>query len=184
MEIFMRYLHRVAAPLIDEIPLLALIDLSGVKSEACQAELLSKIYFPYIMPAVKGSLINFSGFGWEGKGSEGVIGQRSYDVYQNEEPSVGVVLPELGALPYKDFDRVIKHLFEKSIHYKIIPESLLTDMWYGIDKLIVFTSALSAEGLRMLKGFNAAAGLVVTYGDSLNLIDEISFSDFENQILA
>jgi hypothetical protein len=178
MEIFMRYLHRVAAPLLDEIPVIALIDFSDIKERAYQAELLSMNFFPYIVPGIRGSLINFLGFGWDQQGRKGSIGRLSYEPLNDLEPNIGVVLPETGLSSYEDLNEVLSIFEDLKLSYKIIPESLLTDMWFGIDHLVVFSSAISSEGIRMLHGFIAASGEVVVFGDSLNLVDEISFTDF------
>jgi hypothetical protein len=178
MEIFMRYLHRVAAPLLDEIPVIALIDLSEVKERACQAELLSKTFFPYIIPGIRGSLVNFSGFGWDQSGVNGSIGRVFFEPTKDLEINIGVVLPETGLSSHEDLNVVLGLFEDLKLSYKIIPESLLTDMWFGIDHLVVFSSAISSEGIRMLQGFIAACGEIVVFGDPLNLMDEISFNNF------
>ncbi len=177
MELFMQYLHRLAASLIDDIPLVALFNLSDSMRPSYQAELLSKTFFPYIFPGIKGASINFNGFGWEGQGNLGYIGHKPMAVIDEKSPSLGVVIPQIGRLPYDLFDKTINMLVENNIDYVIFPESLMIDSWHNLDQILVFSNFLTDEGRRMLQGFNAAAGQVVTVGKVLGLTDEISLSE-------
>ena len=180
MEIFMQYLHRLSAPLIDDVPLLALFDLADSMRPSFQAELLSKTFFPYIIPGVKGASIDFNGFGWQGRGSLGYVGHKPLSLIEIETapPTLGIVIPEMGKVPYDLFDKTINCLVENGIAYRVFPESLMIESWHGLDQILVFSGTVSHEGRRMLQGFNAAAGQVVTVGDSLDLIDEIEVEKF------
>lgn len=178
MELFMHYLHRLAAPLIDDIPLLALFDLADCMRPSYQAELLSKSFFPYIIPGVKSSSIDFNGFGWQGRGNLGYIGHKPLPLIEADPPTLGIVIPEMGRVPYDLFDKTIKYLLENGVAYRVFPESLMIENWHGLDQILVFSDTVSQEGRRMLQGFNAAAGQVVTVGEALDLIDEIEIEKF------
>ena len=136
-ELLMQYLHRTAAPLIDEIPLFAIFDFSEVVRPSYQAELLSQSFFPYIIPRVLGVKIPLN----------------------NSSATLGVVLPEVGKVPYDLFDEMVKEL--EGISYRIFPESLIPNSWHGLDQILVFSKSLTEEGRRMLKGFEAAEGKVI-----------------------
>ncbi len=43
---------------------------------------------------------------------------------------------------------------------RVIPEKMLNEMWDGLDHLVVIEEAVTAQGLRHLKGFEAAGGTV------------------------
>ncbi len=165
MELFMQYLHRVSACIIDEIPLIALLDLSEVTRPSEQAELLSQTFFPYILPGVKKSCIHFKGFGWDEPGELGSVGGKGVACLEGRTATLGVVLPEMGSVPYELFDKTIESLISKKISYRFFPESLMTDSWHELDQILVFSGAVSKEGLRMIQGFVAAEGEVVTISE-------------------
>ncbi len=62
------------------------------------------------------------------------------------------------------------------VKYRVIPESLLTEEWNGVETLFVFSSYLSSQGIRKLKGFEASGGKVITVGEALGLEGEELFS--------
>ncbi len=165
MELFMQYLHRVSACIIDEIPLIALLDLSESLRPSEQAELLSRTFFPYIFPGVKNSCIQFDGFGWGASGKLGIVGGKGEPCFEDKGASLGVVLPDIGKVPYEIFDKTIHSLEAQGISYRVFPESLMTDSWQGLDQILVFSGSVSREGLRMIQGFIAAEGEVVTISE-------------------
>jgi len=71
-------------------------------------------------------------------------------------------------------------LFEKLKEpFRLIPEAFLTAEWEGLDRLFVFPKGVSESGKRMLLGFCAAGGEVVTVGSPfLGLPGEISFAQW------
>ncbi len=178
MELFMQYLHRVSASLIDDIPLVALFDLKDSLRPSYQAEILSKSFFPYILPGVKHSKIAFKGFGWEESGYFGSIGHKAYLPLEKEEALFGIALPEVGKMPYDLFDQTIGFLEKNNISYHTFPESLMIESWHGLNHILVFSETLTDEGIRMLRGFNAAGGEVITLGKRLNLAEEIDLEEF------
>gem|GEM_PF-2595649 len=131
MELFMQYLHRLNAPLIDEIPLVVQFDLSEVGRSSYQKELLSQPFFSYITP----------------------------DIDKQLDATLGIVLPEMGKVDYDLLDTALKEL--EGAAYRVLPESLIVENWHGLDHLLVFSKSLTDEGKRMLKGFEAAEGRVI-----------------------
>lgn len=178
MELFMQYLPRVSAILIDDIPLVALFDLKDCLRPSYQAEILSKSFFPYIIPGVKNARIAFKGFGWEEPGYLGSIGKAPFLPPENGERTFGVALPEIGKMDYDLFDQTVSFLEKNNISYDVFPESLMTESWHGLNHILVFSETLSSEGIRMLRGFNAAGGEVVTIGESLGLVEETHLEEF------
>ncbi len=68
----------------------------------------------------------------------------------------------------KDFEEL--YLIVKSNPgLKLISEPFLTSEWDGLNELYVSSKTITLNALRKLKGFAAAGGVVVTYGDLLNL---------------
>ena len=91
---------------------------------------------------------------------------------------LGVVLPEMGKVPYDLFDQTVSLLKDSRIDYVIFPELLMIESWHGLDYILVFSDAVSREGRRMLQGFNAADGKVISVDENLGLDDEILFEEF------
>lgn len=63
--------------------------------------------------------------------------------------------------------------------YRIIPERFLNEKWMELDYLYVFSRFVTPRGRRMLQGFCAAGGIVVTEGELLGLANEIGAEGFE-----
>ncbi len=60
---------------------------------------------------------------------------------------------------------------------RVIPESLLTEEWNGVETIIVFPEYLSPQGKRKLKGFEAAGGKVLFHGR--HNLETVSSSSFQ-----
>lgn len=159
LEILMEYLHRLGALLPDEIPQFALFQWGSDVSRAEMAYLLSKEHFPYIYPAVRNARVPYDGPVWEeGAAQNGYVGFRA-PIAKSASPSLGLILPRLGSVDFEEIEAALEGLEGKS--YRLIPESLITEMWHELDELAVFSDAMEREGKRMLQGFIAAGGEVV-----------------------
>ncbi len=51
-------------------------------------------------------------------------------------------------------------VLESYLDRRVIPEAMLNEMWDGLDHLVVVEDAMSSLGLRQLKGFEAAGGVI------------------------
>ncbi len=70
---------------------------------------------------------------------------------------------------------VFAPLYNTIDNFKCIPEELLNEHWEGVDAIIVDPESLGPSGKRMLYGFEAAGGLIVSTKDSLGFASESSF---------
>src|SRR3990167_3373385 len=131
MELFMQYLHRLCAPLIEDVPLKVQFDLSLIERPSYQLELLFHPFFAYITP----------------------------DIDNHLDSSLGIVLPEMGKVDYGLLDKTIHEL--EGVDYRIFPESLIIESWHGLDHILFFPKSMTADGVRMLQGFEAAEGRVI-----------------------
>lgn len=152
--VLMEYLHRLGAQLREDLSLFVELDFRAVTRISHQAELLANFYFPYIKPKVRGLLLQ-----------------------EEESATLGVVLPELGRVPYDRLDAIFGELHEENIPYRSIPEASIVELWHGIDDLIVLPDTLSPEGIRRLKGFNAAGGRVLFVGERIGLSFEEDYNE-------
>lgn len=88
---------------------------------------------------------------------------------------------------FKSHDKSFENLFhfftEKKIPYRTISESSLLTEWYLVDFLFAASDYITQNGKRMLQGFLAAGGTIVTIGNLFEFDGEISFPEFAIQYI-
>ncbi len=163
-QVFSEYLHRLISFLPESVQPFAFIDVREVQSPARASQLFSVDRFEYLHLALKGSKAPFSGICWEeGHLAQGWIGSFPGATQGTSQPLVGVCLPKdayIDSALIQKMDILISDLKDKAEPFCIVSEEKLTEQWDGLDRLIVFSSALSAQGERKLLGFEAAGGIV------------------------
>lgn len=174
------YLQLLAARLPDTITPFVLLDASACIDHAHKAQLLSKERYPHISVGVKNGSRFGGEFVWEGKALPAGNIARSYHSFEIDvKPRYGVCLPPLLKDSFRNsstFNDIFAALIKRQDTFKVIPESLLTTEWDGLDYLIVVSHLLSPQGRRKVQGFCAAGGTVVVVGDALGLPDEQNFA--------
>ncbi len=132
--IFGNYLHRLASFLPDEADIYCLFESTSSFTVGETAQLLSQDRFLHLQLALTPS-----------------------------EAPIGVLLPpdELCSLPVI---QKLTELLENAPELRVIPERRLNELWHGLDELIVFEEALTAQGKRQLLGFEAAGGKIRSRG--------------------
>lgn len=146
LEDFADYLHHIAAQLPDEVPPFALFNCPGDPLK------FSKEIFPHI----------HLGFP---SGSIGAIQWGERLIPRRYDAKIGVVLPlrEKG-LQFDAVDQCLYFLDQKKIPYRLIAEPYLTEEWDDLDEIVIFSTLVSAWGLRMIQGFEAAGGRIRRFG--------------------
>ncbi|MGK5595038.1 MAG: hypothetical protein ACSNEK_06750 [Parachlamydiaceae bacterium] len=79
------------------------------------------------------------------------------------------------------FDRIKKALhtlIKDQVPFKVVHESQLTTEWQGLDDLIYEPELISANGIRKLRGFEAAGGTLISLGRFLGFAEEISLENY------
>jgi len=181
-DLFSEYFQRLASYLPDTAMPFCLFDVTEQENPAFLARLLSKERFQYILLGLKRSVVPAGHLNWdEGSCLGGWIGRSSPYFSTVSEVSLAVCLPSEEFFSQKATESLTK-LFEElkalQIPYRIIPESLLTEGWNGIDNIIVISDSVSMQGKRRLQGFCAAGGKVVCIGERLNLANSIVYEEF------
>lgn len=170
------YLHRLVSFLPDSALPFALIDISSIASPAETSLLFSKTRFEHVNLALKGAKAPFSGICWDnGWGAQGWMGTAAPLSDFAPTPSVGICLPndaQMSCAAMATLDRLIVHLYQNKVQFRVIPEDKLTEQWDGLDRLIVLSEALSVQGKRKLLGFIAAGGAIATVGKPLGVPSE------------
>lgn len=182
LELFIDYLTllMVALP-VEVLPFIA-FDLTKVPSQAEQLQLLSLESLNPFHLILKGAIDAFPSITWgDNSCFSGYLGtQFSSFAFQNKRKA-GILLPSSANYFQKPYENIVKflHQVEKGrSSFKTIPEEALTMQWDGVELLFVEPSGLSMAGKRMLHGFCAAGGRVVSLGEPLGVADELSLFDW------
>jgi hypothetical protein len=154
IKILMEYLHRLSSALPEEVLHYVLLDLRDIESPLLFREMLSEEYFPYIQPVVTAQ---FS---------------------LSREPTLGIILPNRG--DRKFLNSLLSLLDINEISYKTFPEHLMVEQWGGLDEILLMSDSVSDEGIRMLKGFAAADGKIVTAG--ARIIEDLEQTSVEEYL--
>jgi len=165
MNLFMSYMHRLAAALPEELIACISLDTSQNLHLGFLTQLLSKERFSHIhllLDQAKSSV-------------DGVLNH-----LYSQDVKIGVCFPNdphcrLSFLNL--FKNLLITLQERKVEYKIIPEFLMTSSWDGLDYMIFCKHALSSQGKRMLQGFIAAGGASVFIDEPLGLETELSLKE-------
>jgi len=135
------YLHRLAAHLPLDLPIYCHFLLKGDEEPALLAQQLSMRRFEHFKLIIEGHPLASS--------------------LRSEEAPIGLMLPKDALLTrpeiWAEWNTLATSLSEP---FRILPEELINELWFGIDTLIVLESGLTDVGKRMIKGFEATGGEV------------------------
>ena len=154
-QLFSEYLHRLASALPDDAEPLIMVEISDKEKFAELVLLFSKRRFEHFQ-------LHFSGIELPIEGDAKVI----------------ISLPQDASYVPETFASLFKAL--EGIPFKCIPEELLNEHWEGVDTLIVDPESLGSAGKRMLNGFEAAGGQIVSTRGPLGFANETSLEEFIN----
>lgn len=88
-----------------------------------------------------------------------------FEIYVNDqEPPFKSRDTNIGFLIPSDHTQKFETLLNQGINLRVIPESLLNAEWDGLDFLYVDYALVSKEGIRKIRGFEAAGGEVIDLG--------------------
>lgn len=144
VEVLAVYLQMLSHKLPDELEVLALFDERRIASSAEVLSLISKERFAHFVVALRGDALPRDGLVWDEERLE----------LRRIPTTVGLVFPERQEPElHAGFDQLLEQ--ESG---RVVFEAFLTEEWEGLDELVVLDGSLSAQGLRKLKGFEAAGG--------------------------
>lgn len=150
-KLFSEYLHRLASALPDETIPVIMVEIADQNAIADLMLLFCKRRFEHFE-------LSFSNITLPIEGNRNMIISLPQDtLYQ---PSL--YLP----------------LFTSLSDYKCIPEELLNEHWDEVEAIIVDPETLGPSGRRMLYGFEAAGGLIVSMRGPLGFSNETSLDEF------
>jgi len=168
LDFLVGYLHDEAEPFI-------FVDVS-VEDPVLAAQSVSKERYPHFTLAVRGEGLPMQEYGWDSQsGFKGFIG-RELKQSNHQQCTVALCIPSTGSSI--ELVDAIEKLTSRHIVFRMVPESLLTTEWHGLDYILVDPNTLSFQGRRKLMGFCAAGGAIVSLGDFMDLPFEISLKDY------
>lgn len=174
------YVEGLASHTPPELALYLLIDAGECADPVHLANLLNKERFPHFNLAIRGGGNLPRELGWEDTpGSRGYIGKGAVPMIEAPAPTVAVALP-FQCIPsaYAALKKPYEALEKKGIPFRMIPESLLTTEWSGLDYIVIAPELMGPQGKRKLMGFCAAGGTVVSLGENLGLPQELGFQEW------
>lgn len=166
-DICVDYFHLLLANLPDELFAFLLFQLPPSIDDGEFLRLTSKEYFSHFHLCFQG--VNPFPFcrpflAW-GEEFQSDVGGFFQNVPLNNPPSrqkskKALLLPP-SSIQYDESWQEVKKELKKQISFRVIEIPFLTEEWDGLDKLIVFPSALEPQGKRKIAGFLAAGGEVI-----------------------
>ncbi len=181
------YLNILTESISESIPFFVMIDCEETKEPGYLAEILDKDRFEKYFVVTKGGPLPVQGLCFDDeRASFGFISRRELQVQKKELAKSAVCLP--GEFYYRpkiteELNNTLLELNKRFIHYRVIPQAQLLSDWHGLDYIIVLTKTLEQEGRRVLKGFTAAGGEIVTVGGALKMEQQISFEKWKEELL-
>lgn len=157
------YLKLVAAYLPEKPPLFLMLDGSFCDHAEFLA-LTSKEHYPPFHLMIKHPLLEKMPYcmdvmGW---GYSTVMGK----AYTQQESCVSKRLTQAFLMPHHSSELSVWHRFAthlplaQELEARLIPETLLTEMWEGVDDLYLLEETLTPQGKRKVAGFVAAGGIL------------------------
>lgn len=162
VNLFAEFLHRLISYLPVEIAPFCQFDCSEIRSPALLACLAARNRFEFLHLALQGSSLPLRGLVWENGGSVGGwIGKGKQEMVKACGSQIGVVVPPDSLCSSRTLnllDKILLNLQKSKTEFRLISELFLIEEWDGLETLVVIPEAVSPQGKRMLKGFQAAGG--------------------------
>lgn len=176
-EVLIHYLRLFSHRIPDEIPLFAFLDASDYPL-ARSSFVLSQERWEHFFVISDGALTSM---GWNTDAySTGWMGERNIPE-QMEEEKVGVCLPADEHFKVSYMEKLFDQLLDTRIPFRIVCEAFISEMWDGLDFILIPKGPIQEIPKRMLEGFCAAGGCVVFEEESLGLSSELSLGEFMDQ---
>jgi len=181
LDSLLHFLMLFTPYLPDSLPVVLCLDLSSVASFYEAADFLHKERFEHFILAVKGAKIPFAGLAWEEGGSSmGYLGNKTFTEPSSAE-RVGLLFSR-ASLEEEAFETMVEALNSRGISFRLLYENFATQDWDGLDYIVHATDAISVKTKRILHGFCAAGGRVVSREGMLGMANETSVAEFFKEI--
>ncbi|MFZ0564780.1 MAG: hypothetical protein WAM28_01100 [Chlamydiales bacterium] len=172
-DVMIDYLKLLAASLPIGLCCFILLDGSSITDPFLFFQLTNRASMASFQLILKGALpqqfpFAFPFLGWDhGFSPLGFLSETPYEPLSERKVNQAILLPSQGGK-----EELKKVLSQLSNPFQVIPESLLTQQWEGVEELFVFSDSLDDRIKRKVLGFCAAEGKIFTIGPSLDLLQE------------
>ena len=168
----------------DEIPMFLLMDTSHLSHPVLEPLLTHPDIFDRLNIILHSHLIPPRTLSWNQPSPYGFIGCSQSEITSCSN-SIAVCLPlysQINETLVEKLSQLLETLKADAVSFRVIPEQSLISEWDELSELIVFSKALSSQGLRKLKGFNAAGGTIIFVDEPLALEPEVSFREWKRKL--
>lgn len=162
-EITREYLDLLLSFLPETIQSFALYDVSQTSQPLHLAMLTVNERDRRIHSILSHSPLPLDGLGWNSASQSGYMSKKELPLMTADTPNVALCLPPLELFLRNDtqpLEIAIQRLLKEKRPFRLLSEATITAEWDGLDEILIYPEALSAQGSRMLKGFLAAGGKV------------------------
>ncbi len=160
-DVAINYLNSLIDLLPQSLESFILLDAQNVQEPLSLAELLYEDDFEKMHIAIKNSVLPTQGLVWEiGEAIAGYVSHQEMQLSEQKEIQVAVCLPPPGSAWHEALNQTLITLNQSKTPYRLILEKNIAAEWDGLEKIFVVGEFLSESGKRMLKGFQAAGGIV------------------------
>jgi hypothetical protein len=177
----MDYLTLLSGALPAELQLFLFLDCSSISDRWMKIQLTSPDRFMRFNLIFKDAFPELSCLSWESCDSRiGFIGN-----CMEQTAKVGILLPSTGVYlshPFIVIEKGMEELRQRGISFRMISESCLTEQWDGLDFLVIEPLSLTVAGKRMIHGFCAAGGTIISLGTQSLFSEEMFFENWLESI--
>lgn len=183
-DVAIEYISLLSSRLPDPLPVYLYLDArmlpEGKGRILSELQMLNPERFDRLRLALKGNFLPFEALGWEHPTPWGYCGLLPFELPKIENARIGVCIPPMQSV-HSDYDESLSFalaiLKERSIPFRLIAERELASSWEGLDYLLYDPAGLSHQGKRMLQGFCAAGGCVISSANPMGL-EEVVANNF------
>lgn len=170
-EILLNYLKSLAAQFPTTVKPFIFLEIPTDLDLEHYFRLMASGDFGFLTPIVKGSFaetypLALASLAWgHGASPLGFCSAKLENVLPQTRVSHAICFPKEGK--WEQIHKAIQFL--DPLPFRMIPESLLTQEWDGIDQLIIFSDAHPEQVKRSIRGFVAAGGMVLDFSKRTNI---------------
>lgn len=153
-DLSLPYLNQLVVRVPFALPLVLCLDETEIQTDAERLFLASRCRFERYVLALTHSHREMRQLAWTP--GEHIVGNK-----EDENIKEAICLPDTTRCT-PDFISQINSLIEQiKLPYRVISEEFITAEWDGLDRMYAPVSLFTDDGVRMLKGFEAAGGEVL-----------------------
>lgn len=135
---------------------------------------------------VQGGKLPCEAMGWEQPTPWGYLGHTAQLPSSKQQAQIGICLSDTIIYDAPLLADTLEALMSHSVPFRLIPESLLTAQWEGLDWLFYQPHLITRQGKRALKGFCAAGGKLVSldpqYSDLNSDLTDYSYAEWHQAL--